>query len=68
MKENPCSNQDMHVHMGLNMKILKMSPELFASHNMEGIAYQTDNSADAFVHENVSFMYDILTMLCHHFV
>ena len=56
MNENAFSNQEIHVlfEMALNVKIIKMSPALFARH----IADQTDHFADAFVRENVAYGYD----------
>ena len=43
--------------MGLNLKILKMSPALYT----ELIADQTDHFADVFVRENVAYGYDVMT-------
>ena len=47
--------------MGLNLKILKMSPALFAWRYTERIADQTDHFADVFVRENVAYGYDVMT-------
>ena len=59
------------LNIGLNLKILKMSPELYT----ESVANQTDYFADAFVRENVEYGYGVVTTLwcskvCsrHHFV
>ena len=41
--------------MGVNLKILKMSPALYT----ESIADQTDHFADVFVRENVAYGYDV---------
>ena len=41
--------------MALNLKILKMSSELFARGYI-----QTDHFADAFVRENVAYGYDVV--------
>ena len=49
--------------MGLNLKILLMSPELFTWHYTESVADQPDNFADAFVRENIAYGYDVVTML-----
>ena len=57
MNENPCSNQDM----GLNLKILKMSPALFYTLYTESVADQTDHFADVFVCENVAYCFDVMT-------
>ena len=51
--------------MGLNLEILKMSPELFAWLYTERVADQTDHFANAFVRENVAYGYDFVTMLWH---
>ena len=40
--------------MGMNLKILKMSPALFAWRYTESVADQTDHFADVFVRENVA--------------
>ena len=69
-KENPCSNQEIHV------KILEMSSELFAWGYTESIEDQTDHFAEVFVCENVVYSYDIVTALwrskvyswCHFFL
>ena len=45
--------------MGLNLKILKMSPALFAWRYTERIADQTDHFADVFVRENVAYGYEV---------
>ena len=66
MNKNPCSNQEIHstFEHGLNLKILKMSPELFTQcYNTESVADQTDNFAYAFVRKNISYGYDDVTML-----
>ena len=48
--------------MGLNLKILKMSPALFAwGYNTERNVDQTDHFADVFVRENVVYGYDVMT-------
>ena len=47
--------------MGLNLKILKMSPSLFAWRYTERIADQTDHFADVFGRENVAYGYDVMT-------
>ena len=39
------------MNMGLKLKILKMSPELFAQRYMERVEDQTDHFANAFVHK-----------------
>ena len=50
--------------MGLNLKILKMSPALFAwRYYTENIADQTDHFADVFVRENAAYGYDVVTTL-----
>ena len=49
------------LNMGLNLKIHKMSPELFAWRYMESAADQTDHFADAFVCNNVAYGYDFVT-------
>ena len=49
--------------MGLNLKVLKMSPALFACRYMESVADKTDNFADVFVPENVAYAYDVVTTL-----
>ena len=52
------------LNMGLNLKILKMSPSLFAmTLYTESTAYQTDHSADVFDRENVAYGFDVVTML-----
>ena len=51
--------------MGLNLKILKMSPALFAwQYNAESFADQTDHFANVFVCENVAYGYEAVTTLC----
>ena len=45
--------------MGLNLKILKMSPALYT----ESVADQTDHLADVFVRENVAYGYHVVTTL-----
>ena len=49
--------------MGLNLKILKMSPAFFAWRYTESLADQTDHFADIFVRENVAYGYDVVTTL-----
>ena len=51
------------LNMGLNLKILQMSPELFTWRFIESVADQTDHFANAFVRENVAYGYDVETML-----
>ena len=43
--------------MGLNLKILKMSPALYT----ERLADRTDHFADVFVRVNVAYGYDVMT-------
>ena len=43
--------------MGLNLKILKMSPALYT----ESFADRTDHFADVFVRVNVAYGYDVMT-------
>ena len=48
--------------MGMNLKILKMSPALFAwRYIRNAYADQTDHFADVFVRENVAYGYDVMT-------
>ena len=49
--------------MGLNLKILKMSPALRICMTLytESVANQTDHFADIFVLENVAYGYDVVT-------
>ena len=55
------------LNMGLNLKILKMSPPLFARrYNTESVADQTDHFADVFVSENVLNSYDVVTFESTH--
>ena len=61
MHENPSSNQE--IHMGLNLKILKMSPALFARRYTKSVADQTDHFADDFVRKNVAYGYDFVKTL-----
>ena len=49
--------------MGLNLKILKMSPALFAWRCTESIADQTDHFANVFVRKNVAYGYDVVMRL-----
>ena len=49
------------LNMGLNLKVLKMSPALLYGKPCE----QTDHFANVFVCENVACGYDIVTGLCH---
>ena len=49
--------------MGLNLKILKMSPALFAWRYTENIADQTDHFAEVFVRGNIAYGYDVVTTL-----
>ena len=46
-----------------NLKILKMGPELFARGYTESAVDRTDHLAEAFVRENVSSDYDVVTTL-----
>ena len=46
-----------------NLKILRMSPALFACCYTESIADQTDHFADVFVRQNVAYDYDLVTTL-----
>ena len=63
MDEIPCSNQEIHLRFehGVNLKILKMSPKLFAWRYTESMADQTDHFADAFVHKNMAYGFDVVT-------
>ena len=47
------------LNMGLNLKILKMSPLLYA----ESVADQTDHFANVFVRKNVAYGYVVVTTL-----
>ena len=49
--------------MGLNLKILKMSLELFTWRYTESDVYQTDHFIDDFVQENIVSGYDIVMAL-----
>ena len=49
--------------MGLNLKILKMSIELFAWRYTERVADQADHFANAFAHENIVYGYNVATRL-----
>ena len=42
--------------MGFDLKILKISPNLFAWQYTESIAARTDHYVDVFVHENVALV------------
>ena len=55
------SGDSRAVNMGLNFKILKMSPKLFARRCTESVADQTDHFADAFVRKNVAHGYEVVT-------
>ena len=64
MNKSPCSNQEIHLLFedGFELKLLKMSHELFAWHYTESVADQTDQFTYAFVRENVTY-YDVVTTL-----
>ena len=47
------------MNKGLNFKILKMSPALFAWRYTESVTYQTYHFADVFVRENVAYGYGV---------
>ena len=51
------------LNMVFNLKIIKMSPELFARGYTESAVDQTDHFAEAFVRENVASGYDVVTTL-----
>ena len=45
------------LNMGLNLKILKMSPAIFYT---ESVTDQPDHFVDVFVQENVAYGYNVL--------
>ena len=47
------------LNMGLNLKILQMSPELL--YRKHTVYRKTDHLTDAFVRENVAYGYDVVT-------
>ena len=51
--------------MGLNFKILQISPKLFTWRYVESAADQTDHFAEAFVRENIVYGYDVVATLWH---
>ena len=46
--------------LGLNVKIVKMSPELFQLGFSDRVAAQTDLFVKAFVYKNVTPFYDVV--------
>ena len=64
MKENPCSNQEIHVLFEHGFKLENTSNEprvIYITLYTESIVDQTDHFADVFVRENVDYGYDIVT-------
>ena len=51
------------LNMGLNLKILKMSPALCMMLYTESVLDQTDHFADVLARENVAYGYDAVTTL-----
>ena len=49
----------MLLNIGLNLKMLKMSPELFGGRYTESIVDQTDHFIEVFVHKNAAYGYDV---------
>ena len=51
------------LNMGKNLKMLKMSPDLFARRYIRNVAVLTDHFADAFVRKTVAYGFGVVTTL-----
>ena len=68
MNENPCLNKEIHVlfEHGFDLKNTYNEPCIICmTLYTESVADQTDHFANAFVHENITYGYDIVTTLTH---